>query len=379
MARRRLADLRARGVARRLHSTAAAAGQLVVRGARELISFCSNDYLGLAHDPRVAAAATAALVRYGAGAGAARLVTGDHPPLRALEEKLAAWKGTEAALVFGSGYLANVGTIPVLAEEGDLILIDQLAHACQIAGARLSKARCLAFRHNDMAHLASLLAAERPRARHCLIVSEGVFSMDGDLAPLNVMDSLARAHDAWTMIDDAHGLGVLGGGHGSAHHWGVAPDVQMGTLSKALGSYGGYIAGSRDVIDLVTSRASSFIFATGLPPASAAAALESLHVIEASPALSERALAKARLFCAASGLPEPSSQIVPLILGSAERAMAASEALAERGFLVTAIRPPTVPEGASRLRFTFAADHQDGDVLRLAALVRDMTPAGKAA
>jgi 8-amino-7-oxononanoate synthase len=372
MALRRLNDLSARGLDRRLRPAATSAGQCVTREGGALISFCSNDYLGLAHDPRVIRASVAAVETYGAGAGASRLVTGDHPLLGQLEARIAAWKGCEAALVFGSGYLANVGTIPVLAEDGDLILIDHLAHACQIAGARLSKARVLQFRHNDIGHLSSLLVEERSKARHCLIVSEGVFSMDGDLVPLPEIAALAGAHGAWTMIDDAHALGVLGGGRGSAHHFGVAPDVQMGTLSKALGSYGGYIAGSRAFIDLVASRAPSFIFATGLPPASAAAALEALRVLEAEPHLTARPLEKARLFCMAAGLPSSASQIVPLILGTAARAMAASEALERDGFLVTAIRPPTVPDGASRLRFTFAADHQDADILRLAQAVRGL-------
>jgi 8-amino-7-oxononanoate synthase len=370
MARQRLSQLQTRGLDRRLQPTASAAGQKVTRNGRTLVSFCSNDYLGLSHDPRVIRAATQAAETYGTGAGASRLVSGDHPELRELETALAAWKGTEAALVFGSGYLANVGAIPVLAEEGDLILIDQLAHACQIAGARLSKARCLPFRHNDIGHFSTLLMMERSKARHCLVITEGVFSMDGDLPYLPTLTAMAEKYDAWTMVDDAHALGVLGGGRGSAHHWGVAVDVQMGTLSKALGSYGGYIAGSREVIDLLVSRASSFIFATGLPPASAAAARESLRILAETPGLSDRPLAKARDFCAAAGLPEPNSHIVPLILGPSARALAASAELEARGFLVTAIRPPTVPEGSARLRLTFAADHLDTDVQRLAEAVR---------
>lgn len=369
-AARTLDALSLKALRRTLDATAPGPGQKVERRGKTLISFCSNDYLGLSQDARVIAAATAALAEYGAGAGASRLVTGNHPEFAALEREIAAWKDCEAALVFGSGYLANVGAIPVLAGEGDLILIDALAHACQIAGARLSKARTLIFRHNDMTHLAQLLAEHRGAGRHCLIVSEGVFSMDGDLSPLPEIVALAKRHDAWTFVDDAHALGVLGEGRGSAAHWGVKPDLQMGTLSKAAGSYGGYVAASRPVIDLLISRASSFIFATGLPPASVAAARAAVGVMRTDPELCSRPLRNARLFAAKAGLPEPLSCIVPLVLGPAHAALAASAALAREGFLATAIRPPTVPDGTARVRFTFCADHAERDIVRLADAVR---------
>jgi 8-amino-7-oxononanoate synthase len=369
MARDRLAALRAQALDRSLTETTPGPCQAALRQGRRLVSFCSNDYLGLSRDPRVIAAATEAASRYGTGAGASRLVTGNHPEFAALEREIADWKGAASALVFGSGYLANLGTIPVLAESGDLILIDELAHACQIAGARLSKARIVIFRHNDMAHLSELLLLHRSSVRHCLIVSEGVFSMDGDLAPLPDIVPLAKEYDAWTYIDDAHALGVLGGGRGSAQHWGVKPDVQMGTLSKAAGSYGGYIAASRNVIDLLVSRAPSFIFATGLPAASAAAARAALNAMRDDADLCARPLRLARLFAVKAGLPEPQSCIVPVLFGAAEAALAASAALAQDGFLATAIRPPTVPDGTSRVRFTFCADHSEADVLRLASAV----------
>lgn len=371
--------LTSQALRRALETSVPAPGQIVERHGKRLVSFCSNDYLGLSHDRRVLDAAAEALTRYGAGAGASRLVTGNHPELMELEREIASWKEAEAALVFGSGYLANVGAIPVLAEHGDVILIDELAHACQIAGARLSKARVVVFRHNDVAHLEELLAQHRPAARHCLIVSEGLFSMDGDLAPLPDIARVARRYDAWTYIDDAHALGVIGEGHGSSRHWGVKPDVQMGTLSKAAGSYGGYIAANRAVVDLLVSRASSFIFATGLPPASAAAARAALGVMRAEPALCSKPLRFARTFAVSADLPEPHSCIVPVIFGSAEAALAASAALARQGFLATAIRPPTVPEGASRVRFTFCADHQEADVLRLADAVRSLRASSLAA
>lgn len=375
MAQRRLAELSAQGVRRQLRGISIGSGQRaqLLPGRDEgMISFCSNDYLGLSRNPRVIEAAQQALNGYGAGAGASRLVTGNHPVLIALETRIAAFKSYESALVFGSGYLANVGTISVIAQEGDLILIDEFAHACQIAGARLSKARTAVFRHNDMDHLDQLLKSKRPGARNCLIVSEGVFSMDGDLCPWPDIRALAQAHDAWTMIDDAHGTGVIGGGRGMADYWkGPGPDIIMGTLSKAFGSYGGFIASQRSVIDLVLSRAPSFIFATALPPASAAAALAALDIVSDKPELCETPLAHARMYCEVAGLPRPMSHIVPVILGSASRALAASIELENEGFMVTAIRPPTVPDGTSRLRFTFAADHEKSDVVRLGQIVRD--------
>jgi 8-amino-7-oxononanoate synthase len=379
MSRIRLQALRAQSLDRAVSETALGAGQTATRDGRRTVSFSSNDYLGLSHDPRVTAAATDALRRFGAGAGASRLVTGNHPAFAPLERAIAAWKGTAAALVFGSGYLANVGAIPVLAEQGDLILIDELAHACQISGARLSKARTVIFRHNDTQHLAELLATQRSQARHCLVVTEGVFSMDGDLAPLPEIVRLARAFDAWTFVDDAHALGVIGMGRGSAAHWDVSPDIQMGTLSKAAGSYGGYIAASQPVVDLLVSRCSSFIFATGLPPANAAAATAALEIMASDPLLCARPLHMARTFASAAGLADPQSCIVPVLFGAADLALAASASLAREGFLATAIRPPTVPDGTSRIRFTFCADHADSDVRRLGALVRDLRPAGMAA
>jgi 8-amino-7-oxononanoate synthase len=367
-----LATLSARQERRALAATRMGPAQKAERDGREMTAFCTNDYLGLAQDPRVKAAAAAAIQTYGAGAGASRLVSGDHPALGALERRIAAWKKTGSALVFGSGYLANIGTIPAVAGEGDLILIDERAHACQIAGAKLSKASVVPFRHNDMQDLARRLDRLRGEARQCLIVTEGVFSMDGDLSPLPALIGLAKAHRAWTMVDDAHGLGVVGGGRGSAAEWGVAPDIQMGTLSKAAGSYGGYIAASAPVVDFLVSKAKSFVFATGLPPACAAAADKALEIMETEPGRCERPLALAKMFCAGTGLPEPASPIVPIVFGEANRALAASQALAREGFLCPAIRPPTVPEGTARLRVTFAADHDPADVTRLAATLRPL-------
>ena len=313
------------------------------------------------------AAATAAVERYGTGAGASRLVTGDHPLLGALEARLAAYKKKPAALVFGSGYLANVAIPPALTSEGDLILLDELSHACMFAGAKLSGARMIRFGHNDLDHLENLLETERTAAGHCLILTERVFSMDGDRAPIEAMSALAARHDAWLMADDAHGLGVVDDPARAA--------LEMGTLSKALGSYGGYLAASEPVIELLQSRARSFVYTTGLPPASAGAALAALDILAAEPERRARPLALAQRFTRATGLPDAESAIVPLIVGEAKRALALSAQLENEGFLVVAIRPPTVPPGAARLRFAFSAAHTEAEIDRLAeAVVRVAEP-----
>jgi 8-amino-7-oxononanoate synthase len=363
----KLATLDAKSLLRRLKPTRRHDGAVVERDGKRLISFSCNDYLGLSQHPAVRAAAAEAALNYGAGAAASRLVTGDHPRLSDLEKRLARLKGTEAACVFGSGYLANTGVIPTLVGPGDAIFVDALAHACIWAGAQLSGAKVIKFGHNDVADLERLLHAERPLARRALVATDGVFSMDGDIAPLDVLSDLCADHDAWLLSDDAHGVGVLAEGRGSGA---LFPDadipLQMGTLSKALGSYGGYLCGSQAVVDLLKTRARTLVYATGLPPASAAAALASLDIIEAEPALTAQPVAKARLFTRRLGLPGAVSPIVPVVLGSADDALAASAALEAQGFLVVAIRPPTVPEGTARLRVAFSAAHGDQDVISLA-------------
>jgi 8-amino-7-oxononanoate synthase len=346
-------------------------GLWITRDGRRLLSFSCNDYLNLTHHPALKAAATAAIERYGVGAGASRLVTGNHPLLAELEARLARLKGTGAACVFGSGYLANTGIIPTLVGKEDLILIDELAHACLFAGTQLSAARAFKFRHNDVGHVQDILRQERKGFRHALLLTDGVFSMDGDRAPLRDLARACETHECWLMADDAHGLGVIGEGRGSA--FAAGPDVhvplQMGTLSKAIGSYGGYLCASTPVIDLMTTRARTLVYSTGLPPASAAAAITALEIIENDPELTARPLAKARLFTSRLGLPEAVSPIVPIIVGSAEAALDAAQKLAAEGFLVVPIRPPTVPAGTARLRFAFTAGHADADILRLAEVV----------
>lgn len=370
-AQAKIAGLQAKSLARTLKPTHRLDGVHVIRGGREMISFSCNDYLGLSHHPALKAAAVAAIETYGVGAGASRLVTGDHPLFAELEARLAALKGAEAACVFGSGYLANLGIIPTFAGPGDLVMADALAHSCIWAGARLSGAQVIAFAHNDMADLETRLAAARPGAGRALVATDGVFSMDGDVAPLDEISRIARRHDAWLMVDDAHGLGVTGGGGGTARLFPDARiDLHMGTFSKAIGGYGAYVCATRPVIDLLKMRARTIVYTTGLPPANAAAALAALDIIETDAALVALPLAKARRFTAALNLPEAQSAVVPIILGEAETALAAAADLETQGLLAVPIRPPTVPAGTARLRIAFTAGHADVDVDRLAAAVR---------
>ena len=378
-ARAKLAALEQASLRRVLSETTRLDGPWVERDGRRMLSFCCNDYLNLSTHPRVVEAALEATRRFGVGAGGSRLVTGNHPLYAGLEDRLARLKGTEAACVFGSGYLANAGIIPALVGRSDLLVVDELAHACIWAGTQLAGGTVLRFRHNDLAHAGQLLAGARLHHEHALILTDSVFSMDGDLAPLPGLAALAERHDAWLMTDDAHGIGVLGGGSGAVHASGCAAQVplQMGTLSKAIGGYGGYLCASQPVIDLIRTRARTFIYATGLPPGTIAAASAALDLIAAEPDYATLPVRKARLFTTLAGLPEAASPIVPVILGEATAALAASRRLAEAGFLVSAIRPPTVAAGTARLRFTFTARHSDAAITRLAGLVREqiMVPA----
>ncbi|MBR9825461.1 MAG: 8-amino-7-oxononanoate synthase [Alphaproteobacteria bacterium] len=370
-ARSKLNALEARNRRRRLAQSDNRPAMQVERDGQQLTNFCSNDYLGLSHHPEVIEAAQRAAQQYGAGAGASRLVTGGYGLLFELERRLAAFKGTEDSIVFGSGYLANLAITPALAGPDDLILIDELAHACLYAGAQLSGALTHRFAHNDLAMLRELLDTHRSAARNTLILTDGVFSMDGDLAPLPDMVALAQEYDAWLLVDDAHGLGVIGDGRGTAHHFNppaTAP-LQMGTLSKAIGGYGGYLCASHQVCELLRSRARPLVFTTALPPASTAAALKALELIETGEIDTARPVELAKRFCAALDLPAPETPIVPVVLGSERNALDASQLLQANGFLVTAIRPPTVPVGTSRLRITFSATHRESDIDRLGQIL----------
>lgn len=371
-ARDKLAALDRRSLRRTLVDSPREDGIWIRRDGRRLLSFSCNDYLNLTQHPAVKAAAVAAVERHGVGSGASRLVTGNHPLFAELEGRLARLKGAEAACVFGSGYLANTGIIPSLIGAGDLILVDELAHACIWAGAQMSGATVKRFRHNDLADARAILERERDGHGAAMLATDGVFSMDGDLAPLHALAALSADFDVWLMSDDAHGIGVIGGGRGSSFADGPKADVplQMGTLSKAVGGYGGYLCASAPVIDLIKTRARTLIYSTGLPPATVAAAIAALDVIETEPEFAALPLAKARAFTDRLGLPRAESPIVPILIGDPEPTLAASRMLADEGFLVTAIRPPTVPAGTARLRITFTAAHPDAEIARLADLVR---------
>jgi 8-amino-7-oxononanoate synthase len=349
-------------LARSMQETERLSGARVRRRGEEYISFSCNDYLGLSRHPRVIAAAREALERYGAGAGGSRLVTGNHPAYAELERRIAELKGTERALVFGSGYLVNLGVIPALTGKNDLIVADRLSHACTWDGARLSGATVMRFTHNSLDHCRELLAQHRASFDRCLILTETVFSMEGDRAPVAALGALAKKHDAWLMTDDAHGLGIC-----SAHE----ADLQMGTLSKAAGSYGGYVCARSEVIAYLENKARSLLFATGLPPASVAAAAAALEIIQSDPDLSQKPLLNAQRFTTALGREPAQSPIVPVIVGAADRALKASAMLAAHGYLVVAIRPPSVPPGTARLRFAFSAMHEAHDIGRVAELLHE--------
>ena len=356
---------------RKLKTTHRVAEAQSHQAGKSLISFSCNDYLGLSHHPTLLEKANEAARLYGTGAAASRLITGNYPLLEELEEKLAKLKNTQACLVFGSGFLANIGLIPALAGSDDLILVDELAHACLNSGARLSGAKVIRFKHNDYADLENHLTAQRKSSSKCLILTDTVFSMDGDLAPLPALRDIANRYDSWLITDDAHGIGVIGAGRGGGFAFDppVVADVQMGTLSKALGSYGGYVCGSQKLVDLLVNRARSFVYSTGLPPMSTAAALAALEIIEQDPTLVDKPLAYAKQFCDRVGIPTPQSPIVPVIFGDNDTVIAVSEKLANEGFLVSAIRPPTVPDNTARLRIAFNASHKTADIDRLADLI----------
>lgn len=332
------------------------------------LSLSGNNYLGLTHHPEVQEAAVKAVIKHGTGSGSARLITGTHPYYAQLESELAAFKGTEAALLFNTGYMANVGTISALMGRGDVIFSDELNHASIIDGCRLSKACSVIFRHSDMEHLEQCLAETSCTGKR-LIVVDGVFSMDGDIAPLAEIVKLAEKYGTMTMVDDAHATGVLGQGRGTAAHLGLEGriDIQMGTLSKALGAEGGYVAGKRQLIDYLVNKARSFIFSTALAPASVAAALAALRLITTHPELLEKLQQNSdvmRKELAMNGLrvADGITPIIPVIVGSAERAVSVAEELRRNRLILTAIRPPTVPEGKSRLRITVSAAHEQREL-----------------
>ena len=340
--------------------------------------FCSNDYLGLAHHPALAAAQALASERYGSGSGAAHLVCGHSAPHQALEEQLADFTGRERALLFSTGYMANLGVIGALAARGDYVLEDRLNHASLLDGARLAGAHLRRYAHAAAPDALRRLAGP---PRTCLLASDGVFSMDGDVAPLRELAAAAAHHQAWLLVDDAHGLGVMGPtGRGTLEEASLGSaqvPLLMGTLGKALGSFGAFVAGDAPVIELLMQSARTFIYTTALPPGVAAAAGAALALVRTQGWRRERVHALvARLRAGAQQLNLPlapsHSPIQPLLVGSSERALKASAALFERGFWVSAIRPPTVPVGSARLRITLCATHTEADVDALLAALAEV-------
>lgn len=358
-------------------------GPSVIIDGRTVLLFCSNDYLGLAAHPALGDAAADAMARYGFGAGASRLVSGTMSLHEELEHSIAAFKGTEAAILFNSGYAANTGMIPALAGEDDVIFSDALNHASIIDGCRLSKARTIVYQHGDLNDLEHHLRGSAS-ARKKLIITDGIFSMDGDIAPLPGLVSLAERYNALLMVDDAHGTGVLGnGGRGTVEHFGLAGKVpiQMGTLGKALGCFGAYVAGDRGLIQYLLNTSRSYIFSTALPPAVCAASLAALSLVEREPQRREHlwnnrkrlaaGLAKLNVACAGSETP-----IIPIIVGDAEPALVASRRLFELGLYAPAIRPPSVSVGSSRIRLTVMASHTDEDIDQALLLTAQLNEEG---
>jgi 8-amino-7-oxononanoate synthase len=346
----------------------------------ELINFSSNDYLGLAHHPEVIRAFVIAAEKYGVGSGASHLVTGHGAEHEALEAELAAFTGREKALVFSTGYMANMGVISALADQTATIVADKLNHASLIDGSRLTRAHSLRYPHGDADHARELLTSLDESIDTRLLVTDGVFSMDGDVAPLPVLAASAQAAGAWLIVDDAHGLGVLGArGRGSCEHFGLnSADVPVliGTFGKAFGTFGAFVAGDADLIEFLLQKSRTYIYTTALPPAVAAATRAALRVSERESWRREQALALAHRFRrGVAGLRDlhpgtagesrdslPGTTIIPVILGETVRALAISKALEHKGFLVSAIRPPTVPAGTARLRVTFSAAHEEKHV-----------------
>ena len=376
--------LRAHFLERHLREITGAQGAKVEIDGRRLINFSSNDYLGLANNPRLRETATSAIDEFGVGAGASRLISGTQSPHLRLEHALAKWKGTEAALCFSSGYAAALGTIPALVGKDDVILLDKLCHASLIDGARLSGAILRVFPHNQLSKLERHLewAQREHPGKRVLIVTESVFSMDGDLAPLRELVELKKRFRALVMLDEAHAVGVIGpNGRGLAAAENVSEkvDVQMGTLSKALGASGGYICGSRTLVEWLINRARSFIYSTAPPPAIAAAALAAVDFLASPEGEELRLLLWERIRLMQKLLPRTGleledvatrSAIFPLIVGDEKAALDLAAALKSKGFLVPAIRYPTVAKGAARLRITVTAAHKASQIEALCEMIR---------
>ncbi len=379
---RGLQPVREQGLYRELRRVDSPQSPRIEIAGRTFLNFSSNDYLGLANDPALKNAAIKAVERYGSGAGASRLICGSLAPFHELEEALAAFKGTEAALTFSSGYAAAVGTITALLDKDDIIILDKLVHASIVDAARLSGAKLRVFTHNDLESLEEKLKWARRShsersdisctAPRTLVVTESIFSMDGDRAPLKEIVALKNSHGAWLMVDEAHATGLLGkNGRGVADELGVSEqiEIQMGTLGKALGASGGFICGSRALIETLVNRARSFIFSTAPVPAAAAAAQAALAIVQSAQGASKRKILwdhVARVRSAIGNRQSAiSSAILPIIVGGESEAMKIAGQLYDLGIFVPAIRFPTVARGTARLRVTLTAAHTAGDIDQL--------------
>ncbi len=371
-----LESLRARALYRRRRTVqewpVEQGGAVAIVENQERLVFCSNDYLGLSHHPHVTEAFRAAAARYGVGSGASHLVTGHGTEHHALEEELAAFTGRERALLFSTGYMANLGAVAALVGRGERVLEDRLNHASLLDAGLLCGARFSRYAHGDAAAVDARLS--QPDEGTAIVLTDGVFSMDGDVAPLDALSECCARHRAWLMVDDAHGIGVLGAtGRGTVEHFGLAAasvPILMGTLGKAIGTFGAFVAGSNDLIEYLMQKARTYIYTTALPPAIAAATRTALRLIDEESWRRERVLSHVERFRKAaerSGIELGPSRtpIQPIVLGTSARALAASEALWTKGIWVVAIRPPTVPEGSARLRVTLSAAHRHSDIERL--------------
>ena len=385
----RLAAIRDAGLLRELRRVDSPQGRIINLGGRELLNFSSNAYLGLADHPALKEAAAKAVQDFGAGAGASRLICGSLAPFHELEEALAAFKGTEAALTFSTGYAAAVGTITALLGKDDIIILDKLVHACIVDAAKLSGAKLRVFAHNNLEDLEEKLkwaAAAKSEIRNpkseILVITESIFSMDGDAAPLREIAALKEKYGAWLMVDEAHATGLYGSHRrGLAEALGVSDriEIQMGTIGKALGASGGYICGSRALVDYLVNRARSFIFSTAPVPAAAAAANAAIKLVQSAEGqkLNEQLWARVAEFNSALRTPHSAfaSAIIPILIGDEAAAVAAATKLRDQGIFVPAIRYPTVARGAARLRVTLTAAHTGGDIAMLtAALAQLRTP-----
>ena len=379
--REELAGIDSAGLRRRLRQLDSAQGVRINLEGRELLNFSSNDYLGLANDPILKRAASEAIEEFGAGSGSARLICGSQSPHHQLETALAEFKGTESAICFSSGYAAALGVLPAVVGEGDVVVIDKLVHASLIDGVRLSGAKLRVFKHNDLEDLERILQWAARREGHTLVITESVFSMDGDLAPILNLVELKEKYGTWLMVDEAHATGIFGKGRrGLIEEFGVGDrvDIQMGTLGKALGSAGGYICGSQQLVDLLINRARSFVFSTAPVPAQAAAAKAAVDWVQTG----EAEIARTRLWALVDQLkngliqrgwqlPVVRSAILPLIVGDESDATVLSERLLTTGVFLPVVRYPTVARGEARLRITVSAAHSAEDVSQLLEVLGD--------